>query len=53
MAEADRALAEEYATLARGSHNGIAVGKGPLMCPSCNEPWPCKDLRRRYPGVNA
>jgi hypothetical protein len=26
-----------------GKHNiGLAIGKGPLECPTCGTPWPCR-----------
>jgi hypothetical protein len=24
-----------------GVHVGLAIGKGPLECPTCGTPWPC------------
>jgi hypothetical protein len=47
----ERALAYAADLARRGAHSGVAIGKGPLYCATCDEPWPCRRLRKRYPRV--
>lgn len=44
-----RARAFRADMAAQGVHIGVAVADGPLMCPTCEEPWPCKALKQVYP----
>jgi hypothetical protein len=47
----ERARAYVAGLAQRGSHNGVALGKGPFVCATCDEPWPCRRLRKLYPRV--
>ena len=35
----------------RGSHTGLAVGKGRHLCVTCETPFPCKLVRSRVPSL--
>jgi hypothetical protein len=48
----ERAQAYVLGLAERGSHSGVALGKGPLVCPTCEEPWPCRRLRKLYPRIS-
>ena len=30
-----------------GWHIGVAIGRGPVECPTCGTPWPCAHSRAR------
>ena len=32
-------------------HVSQAIGKGPHVCATCAEPWPCPTLKKHYPRV--
>jgi hypothetical protein len=58
----DRAADEDVAALERfrgrahafadacrelGWHIGVAIGRGPVECPTCGTPWPCAHEKAR------
>ena len=43
----DRGRAFAAACRALGWHIGVAIGRGPVECPTCGTPWPCAHEKAR------